>query len=60
MYVEQHNLGMRLSDAMEKVMVEKPEDPVTFLSDRLYKNADACAKLPRIPTGPPQDNHRAI
>ena len=49
-YVETHNLGMRLSDAMQTVMHEKPDDPVPFLSDRLSRNADACAKLSRKST----------
>lgn len=49
-YLEQHHLEVRLSDAMQAVLRERPEDPATFLANMLLKNANVVAKLPKFPT----------
>jgi len=48
-YLEQHHLEVRLSDAMQAVLRERPEDPATFLANMLLKNANVVAKLPKAP-----------
>jgi len=38
-YLNEHNLEMRLSEAMQAVLREKPVDPAAFVSEKLAKNA---------------------
>merc|ERR1711908_66403 len=38
-YLSAHNLELRLGDAMQALLNEKPEDPVAYLIRRLQKNA---------------------
>jgi len=59
-YLEKHNLEMRLSEAMQAVLREKPEDPATFVSEMLAKSAGMVQKLsktgkaaPTVPAAPP-------
>jgi len=47
-YLEQHNLEMRLSEAMQAVLREKPEDPAAFVAERLAKSAGMVQKLPKV------------
>jgi len=48
-YLEQHNLEMRLSEAMQAVLREKPEDPAAFVAEKLAKSAGAVQKTPSSP-----------
>merc|ERR1719191_1061444 len=47
-YLEKHNLEMRLSEAMQAVLREKPEDPAAFVAERLAKSAGMVQKLPKV------------
>lgn len=38
-YLLEHNLEMRLSEAMQAVLREKPSDPAAFIAESLAKNA---------------------
>lgn len=49
-YLVEHNLEMRLSEAMQAVLRERPEDPAKFVSDRLAKSAGMVQKLPKAET----------
>mmetsp|Transcript_144936 Transcript_144936/g.255465 ORF Transcript_144936/g.255465 Transcript_144936/m.255465 type:complete len:439 (-) Transcript_144936:103-1419(-) len=47
-YLLEHNLEMRLSEAMQAVLREKPKDPAGFISDMLLKNENQLTRV-----GPP-------
>merc|ERR1719469_496556 len=46
-YLELHHLEVRLADAMQAVLRERPSDPATFLANILKGNAAVAAKLPK-------------
>jgi len=46
-YLEKHHLEVRISDAMQAVLRERPEDPAAFLAQRLLDNAHLVAGLPK-------------
>jgi len=46
-YLEEHNLEMRLSEAMQEVLREKPTDPAAFLAKTLAKSASVVLKTPK-------------
>mmetsp|Transcript_117432 Transcript_117432/g.204079 ORF Transcript_117432/g.204079 Transcript_117432/m.204079 type:complete len:399 (-) Transcript_117432:315-1511(-) len=51
-YLEKHNLELRLSEAMQAVLREKPEDPAQFVADKLIKSAGAVVKVPKAAPSP--------
>lgn len=44
-YLLEHNLEMRLSEAMQAVLREKPKDPATFISDMLLNNVNQLTRV---------------
>jgi len=46
-YLEQHNLEMRLSEAMQAVLREKPDDPAAFVAAKLAQSAGSVLKKPQ-------------
>jgi len=48
-YLESHNLEMRLSEAMQAVLREKPEDPAAFVAEILKKSAGSVQKKAKAP-----------
>ena len=46
-YLEKHNLELRLSDAMQAVLRERPDDPAEFLSVKLTQSRGQLTKLPK-------------
>mmetsp|Transcript_24173 Transcript_24173/g.38608 ORF Transcript_24173/g.38608 Transcript_24173/m.38608 type:complete len:579 (-) Transcript_24173:272-2008(-) len=55
-YLDKHNLEMRLSEAMQRVLRERPEDPAAFIAEKLMKSAETVKYVPReedpAPTAP--------
>jgi len=51
-YLEQHNLEMRLSEAMQAVLREKPDDPAAFVAEKLAKSAGSVLKKPQTESRP--------
>lgn len=51
-YLEMHNLEMRLSEAMQAVLREKPEDPAAFVAERLAKSAGMVQRTPKVEQAP--------
>jgi len=51
-YLEMHNLEMRLSEAMQAVLRDKPEDPAAFVAERLQKSAGMVQKTPKVEQAP--------
>lgn len=51
-YLEKHNLEMRLHEAMQAVLREKPEDPGAFVAERLLKSSGVVTKLPKAGEAP--------
>jgi len=49
-YLNKHHLEVRLADAMQKVLRERPEDPARMLAEMLLSNGDKVAKLPTAPS----------
>merc|ERR1719316_1403036 len=49
-YLLEHNLEERLSEAMQAVLREKPEDPHEFIADLLKKSAGDYKKI--VPSSP--------
>lgn len=47
-YLELHHLEVRLADAMQAVLRERPSDPAAFLAHTLLKNADLTSNLPKV------------
>lgn len=45
-YLEEHHLEVRLADAMQAVLRERPADPAAFIAEKLVGNAALVAKLP--------------
>eukprot|EP00409_Alexandrium_fundyense_P004435 CAMPEP_0185902448 /NCGR_PEP_ID=MMETSP0196C-20130402/1691_1 /TAXON_ID=2932 /ORGANISM="Alexandrium fundyense, Strain CCMP1719" /LENGTH=168 /DNA_ID=CAMNT_0028621299 /DNA_START=76 /DNA_END=582 /DNA_ORIENTATION=+ len=52
-YLSQHGLEMRLSEAMQAVLRERPEDPAKFLAGKLTESRDNVGglKLSRLKMG---------
>lgn len=46
-YLASHHLEVRLADAMQQVLRERPDDPGQFLADILTKNSGLVAKMPK-------------
>lgn len=51
-YLEMHNLEMRLSEAMQAVLRDKPEDPAAFVAERLVKSAGMVQRTPKVEQAP--------
>merc|ERR1719203_653350 len=51
-YLDKHHLEARLSDAMQAVLREQPDDPAAFLAEQLASNGGIVAKLPKPPKTP--------
>lgn len=51
-YLNKHHLEVRLADAMQKVLRDRPDDPARVLAEMLMGNADKVAKLPVPPELP--------
>lgn len=47
-YLENHNIEMRLSDAMQACLRERPEDPAQFIAVRLLQNRGLFKKIPKL------------
>lgn len=52
-YLDEHHLEVRLADAMQQVLRQRPEDPATFLAEALKKNAPLVKNLPKKVTPSP-------
>mmetsp|Transcript_50104 Transcript_50104/g.143261 ORF Transcript_50104/g.143261 Transcript_50104/m.143261 type:complete len:479 (+) Transcript_50104:68-1504(+) len=58
-YLSKHGLEVRLSEAMQAVLRERPDDPAEFLAAKLLgTNPKAGVKLPPV-SGPPQRQEAA-
>jgi len=44
-YLLQHNLEMRLSEAMQTVLRDRPEDPAAYIGEKLAQSAGAVRKV---------------
>jgi hypothetical protein len=54
-YLESHHLEVRLAEAMQSVLRERPADPAVFIAKELLGNGGLISRLPRTPgTAPPQ------
>jgi len=53
-YFDRHHLEVRLSDAMQACLKERPDDPAAFIAQQLTSNRKLVAKLPGpSPAGSP-------
>jgi len=46
-YLEKHHLEVRMKDALQAVLRERPEDPGEFLAAKIMQNASLIAQLPK-------------
>jgi len=51
-YLRKHSLELQLSEAMQSVLREKPENPVQFLAEKLIENLQGGIALPASPKTP--------
>lgn len=64
-YLDKHQLEMRLSEAMQAVLRERPEDPGAFVADKLVNRAGMVTKInPNVPpaekaSAPPREEATA-
>lgn len=48
-YINEHHLEVRLADAMQQVLRERPADPARCIADVLTKSSSLVSKLPKQP-----------
>jgi len=48
-YIQEHNLELRLAEAMQQVLRERPADPAQFIADALTKRKVFALKAPKKP-----------
>jgi len=46
-YLDKHHLELRLAEAMQAVLKDRPADPGSFIAERLVKNAHMITHLPK-------------
>lgn len=58
-YLDKHSLELRLSEAMQTVLRERPDDPGAFIAQRLLANANMVTKIPKPEVSAPAPTRAA-